>query len=75
VADAVASFADIASSGIVWGGLALSVKPADASHPWGHGKAEPLAGLAVGLMLCAAAVGIGVQAVGEIMTPHTRRPR
>lgn len=70
VADAVESFADIAGSAIVWGGLTLSAKPADDNHPYGHGKAEPLAALAVGLMLCAAAVGIGVKAVGEILRPH-----
>ena len=70
VADAVESFADIGSSAIVWGGLAISVRPPDQDHPYGHGKAEPLAALAVGLMLIGAAIGISVQAVREIVTPH-----
>ncbi len=70
VADAVESFADIASSAIVWGGLVISVRPPDAEHPYGHGKAEPLAALAVGMMLAGAGLGIAVQAVDGIVTPH-----
>ena len=70
VADAVESFSDIASSAIVWGGLAISARPPDADHPYGHGKAEPLAALAVGMMLIGAAVGIAVQAAGGLVAPQ-----
>lgn len=70
VADAVESFSDLVSSAIVWGGLAISAKPPDVKHPYGHGKAEPLAALAVGLMLAGAAVGIAVQAVRGITMPQ-----
>ena len=70
VADAVESFSDLISSAIVWGGLAISVRPPDVRHPYGHGKAEPLAALAVGLMLAGAAVGIAVQAVRGITMPQ-----
>jgi len=70
VADAVESTADIFSSFVVWGGLRIAARPADENHPYGHGKAEALAGLFVALMLYAAAIGIAVQAVREIITPH-----
>lgn len=70
VADAIESFADIASSVIVWQGLAVARTPADVDHPYGHGKAEPLAAAAVAALLIASAVGISVQAVREIITPH-----
>ncbi len=70
VADAVESFADIASSTIVWGSLIVSAKPPDAKHPYGHGKAESLAALAVGFMLSGAAFGIAVQAIDGIRNPH-----
>ena len=70
VADAVESSADVLSSAIVWGGLAISAQPADESHPFGHGKAEAIAAAVVSIMLIGAAVGIGVQAVREIRTPH-----
>lgn len=70
VADAVESAADIFSSLIVWGGLAIAAQPADEDHPYGHGKAEALAAAVVSLMLLAAALGIAIQAVREIRTPH-----
>lgn len=71
VADAVESLGDIFSSAIVWSGLTLASKPADHNHPYGHGKAEPLAALAVATMLVAAGVGIAVQAVHQIRAPDT----
>src|SRR5690349_223194 len=71
VADAAESMADILASLIVWGGLAIAAQPADEDHPYGHGKAEALAGAAVSLMLVGAAVGIGVEAVQQIRAPHS----
>jgi len=70
IADAVESLGDIFSSAIVWGGVVIAARPADADHPYGHGKAEPLAALAVAVMLIGAAVGIAIQAVREILVPH-----
>jgi cation diffusion facilitator family transporter len=70
VADAVESTADVLASIAVWGGLAIAAQPADEDHPYGHGKAEPLAASAVALMLLGAAVGIAVEAIQEIRTPH-----
>lgn len=70
VADAVESTLDVVSSLIVWAGLRISVRPPDANHPYGHGKAEPLAAVAVALALFGAAVGIAIQSVREIRTPH-----
>jgi cation diffusion facilitator family transporter len=70
IADAVESSMDIASSLIVWLALRYSVKPPDENHPYGHGKAEPLAGMAVSLALFAAATGIAIESVKEIRTPH-----
>ena len=70
VADAVESSADIFSSLIVWMGLSIAVRPADEDHPYGHGKAEPLAAAVVSLMLLGAAIGISILAIREILTPH-----
>src|ERR687885_2272961 len=70
VADAVDPPADVFSSLIVWGGLRISAQPADENHPYGHGKAEPLAAAVVAVMLLGAAVGIAIEAVREIRTPH-----
>src|SRR5437762_1519764 len=70
VADAIESTADIFSSIIVWRGLAIAALPADEDHPFGHGKAEPLAAAVVSLMLIGAAMGIAVEATSEIRNPH-----
>ncbi len=48
IADATESGADILSSGLLWLGLRIAVKEPDEEHPYGHGKAEPLAAIAVG---------------------------
>ena len=45
VADGLESAADVISGLVVLFGLKLSVKPPDADHPYGHGKAEPIAAL------------------------------
>ncbi len=70
VADAVESGADIFSSMVVWRGLRIASREADEDYPFGYGKAEALASAIVSLMLLGAAVGIAVEAVREILTPH-----
>ena len=61
VADAVESLADIFSSVIVWRGLVLAEIPPDEDHPYGHGKAEPIAAAIVSVMLLLAAAWIALQ--------------
>lgn len=70
VADAVESTADIFSSLIVWGGLRVASRDPDQDYPFGYGKAEALAATVVSLMLLGAAIGIGIEAVREILNPH-----
>lgn len=70
VADAVESTADIFASVIVWAGLRIASREPDEAYPFGYGRAESLAGAVVALMLLAAAVGIAVESVREIQTPH-----
>src|SRR6185436_18004245 len=70
VADALESTLDIFSSLIVWGGLRISSRSADEAFPFGYGKAESLATVVVGFLLLGGAVGIAVEAVREILTPH-----
>ena len=52
------------------GGFRFQLQPPDTDHPYGHGKAEPLAASFVSLTLLAAAIGIAIQAVREILIPH-----
>jgi cation diffusion facilitator family transporter len=70
VADAVESTADIFSSLVVYGGLRIAAQPADEDHPYGHGRAEALAGALVAIMLLIAGLGIAIEAIREIQMPH-----
>ena len=70
IADGMESLLDVFSSALVWAGFRVAARPPDENHPYGHGKAEPLAAMAVGLIILAAAAWIAVHAVHEIVTPH-----
>ena len=70
IADGIESTMDIVSSLIVWGSLRISIKPPDKDHPYGHGKADSLAGMAVASSLLIASVIIAIQSIREIRTPH-----
>jgi cation diffusion facilitator family transporter len=70
VADAVESGTDIFSSLIVMSGLQIARRDPTEEYPFGYGRAETLATAVVALMLVATAVGIGIEAVREILTPH-----
>lgn len=70
IADGAESLLDILSSLVVWAGFRVAAKPPDEDHPYGHGKAEPLTGLAVAVFIFLMAGWIAVHAVHEIMTPH-----
>ncbi len=70
IADAIESVADLFGSLIVWGGLRVAARDPDADFPFGYGKAEALAAGIVGIMLIGAAVGLSIEAVREIITPH-----
>ena len=66
VADGLESAADVFSSGIVFLGLWIAQRPADENHPYGHGRFEILAALAVGIILVLAGVSISVRSLGRI---------
>lgn len=70
IADGIESTSDILSSMVVMGGMHISARPADEDHPYGHGKAEPLAGVVVAALLLVAAGWIAVSSVIEIRNPH-----
>jgi len=46
-----------------------ALTPADAEHRFGHGKAEPLAGLAQGAFIAASALFLSIEAVRRIAAP------
>ena len=70
IADGIESGMDVASSFVIWGGLKVAARPPDATHPYGHGKAEPIAAIIVAVGVLAAAIGLAVQSMREIFLPH-----
>jgi cation diffusion facilitator family transporter len=70
VADGLESLTDVVSGVVVYYGLKIAAKPPDADHPYGHGKAEPIAAVVVSLALIAAALGIIYEGIREIISPH-----
>lgn len=70
IADGVESMMDIVSSLAVLGSLRMAAQPPNERFPYGYGKIEPLASLVVAVALFAAAVGIAIQSVREILIPH-----
>ncbi|MDB6122131.1 MAG: putative Co/Zn/Cd cation transporter [Pedosphaera sp.] len=68
IADAIESFADVFSSIVVWRALVVAAEPADEDHPYGHGKAEPLAAATVATMLLVAAGAIVFKSGQEIFS-------
>ena len=79
IADGIESALDIAGSLIIWGGLKFAARPPDETHPYGHGKAEPIAAVVVAVgVLALTACSPGAQAdplkppltdVGNIQLP------
>jgi cation diffusion facilitator family transporter len=73
IADGVESLSDIAISILVWAGFQWAAQPPDEDHPYGHGKAEAVAGLFTAIVILGASVGIGWHALAEIRTPSRCR--
>ncbi len=69
IADAIESTTDIFSSLLVLFGLKYAVKPADANHPYGHGKIEPLITFMVVAFLVTSATVIAYESIGNIQSP------
>ena len=70
VADAVESLADTLGSLLVWHALRMAARPADGRYPYGYGKAEALASLAIGILLVLAAIFIVIESFHQIVVPH-----
>ncbi len=58
------------ASGFGLGSIIVSAKPADESHPYGHGKIEFFSAGFEGALIIGAAVGIFYEGVKQIMHPQ-----
>jgi len=71
LAEGLHSGMDVLSSGISLIGISTSRKPRDEGHPYGHYKAEVLAGLFITVILFLTAAWIIYKAVGSLGSPRT----
>ena len=69
VADAVNNLSDAASNIISLLGFKLASKPADAGHPYGHGRYEYLAGLSVAVLVLVVGVELARGSVDKLLNP------
>ena len=70
LADAVDSLADGVASVVVLLGAWHARRPADSRHPYGHGKAEVLAGRTVAVIIMAVGAVFGYRAVMKVVHPE-----
>ena len=74
VATGIEFAGDVLASSIVFVGIIAAGRPADARHPYGHGRIETLAAFVVGLLLAASGAAIcwiSLQAIGAVHPPPT----
>lgn len=64
------SSTDALASGVTLIAVHASLQPADEEHRFGHGKLEPLAGLAQSLFVLGSAIGLAVSAVQRMLHPQ-----
>jgi len=65
IADGIHSSLDVFSSFITFLGLQIAKKPEDEKHPYGHWRAETLAGFFVALILGISGIWITIEAIGR----------
>lgn len=69
-ADAIESMGDIFTALVMYAGLKKATDPPDENHPYGHGKAEPIAAIVVVLGLIIAAAFIAYQSINNLYARH-----
>lgn len=70
VADAFNNLSDAGSSVISLLGFAIAGKKPDLDHPFGHGRAEYLAGLLLSALIVAMGVELGKSSIEKILNPE-----
>lgn len=74
IADGLHSFSDLLSDGLVLLGARFGGQQADEDHPYGHGRIETLATVAMGLLLLLVAGGIVWDSIERLMVPLEIHP-
>src|SRR5262245_46490766 len=67
LADAAESSVNVIAAAVMTASVAVSRRPPDSDHPYGHGKAEPLSAAVEGALIAGAAMFIAVEAVRRLV--------
>lgn len=70
LSDALESIINVVASGFGLVSIIISAKPADENHPYGHGKIEFFSAGFEGALIIAAAVGIFIQGMKQVLHPQ-----
>ena len=70
VADAFNNLSDAGTSAVMLAGFKIAAKPADEEHPFGHGRAEYLAGLFIAAAMILVGANLFYSSVEKIITPE-----
>ena len=70
LSDAMESLVNLAGAGFALAMVSLARAPADAGHPWGHGKAEYFSAAFEGMLIFVAALVIFAMAVDRLLEPR-----
>lgn len=71
LSDALESLVNLAAAAMAYWALSLAAKPADASHPYGHSKAEYFSSGVESALILVAALAILHAALGRLQHAHT----
>ena len=74
ISDAVNSLGDVFMSLVVLFALRVAQRPPDAEHPYGHTRAEAIAGSNVALLVIVSALLVGWEAIERINVQHDPPP-
>ena len=69
-ADAFNNLSDVGSCMVTYIGFKLASKPADADHPFGHGRIEYISGLLVSVLVLLVGLEIGKTSIEKIIHPE-----
>lgn len=74
IADAVNSLGDVLTSAAVLFAFRVAQRPPDEEHPYGHARAETIAGASVALVVGLSALSVAAEAIPRLRDVHDQPP-
>ncbi|MCB0338416.1 MAG: cation transporter [Bdellovibrionales bacterium] len=74
ISDAVNSLGDVLTTVAVLVAIHFAQKPPDDNHPYGHTRAEAIAGVNVAVVVLLSALGVGWEAITRLTEMHSMPP-